>query len=84
MISLRMNTRSDSIRVGKKAGEAIFLNQHELVEIYAEIKSISTDEANRFIDNLINNYKLDIEGFGELVSKYINSKTTGFSPGILC
>jgi predicted transcriptional regulator len=62
----------------EKGREAIFLNQHELAEIYAEIKSISTDEANRFIDNLINNYKLDIEGFGELVSKYIKSKQPGF------
>lgn len=62
----------------EKGREAIFLNQHELAEIYAEIKSISTDEANRFIDNLINNYKLDIEGFGELVKKYINSKQPGF------
>lgn len=62
----------------EKGREAIFLNQHELAEIYAEIKSINTDEANRFIDNLINNYKLDIEGFGELVSKYIKSKQPGF------
>jgi hypothetical protein len=62
----------------EKGREAIFLNQHELAEIYAEIKSISTDEANRFIDNVINNYKLDIEGFGELVSKYIKSKQPGF------
>jgi hypothetical protein len=62
----------------EKGREAIFLNQHELAEIYADIKSISTDEANRFIDNVINNYKLDIEGFGELVSKYIQSKQTGF------
>ncbi|MCX6250332.1 MAG: BREX system P-loop protein BrxC [Bacteroidetes bacterium] len=62
----------------EKGREAIFLNQHELAEIYAEIKSISTDEANRFIDNLINNYKLDIEGFGELVTKYIKSKQPGF------
>jgi hypothetical protein len=62
----------------EKGREAIFLNQHELAEIYAEIKSISSDEANRFIDNLINNYKLDIEGFGELVTKYIKSKQPGF------
>lgn len=62
----------------EKGREAIFLNQHELAEIYAEIKTISTDEANRFIDNLINNYKLDIEGFGELVSKYLKSKQPGF------
>lgn len=62
----------------EKGREAIFLNQHELAEIYAEIKSISTDEANRFIDNLINNYKLDIEGFGELVLKYIQSRQPGF------
>ena len=62
----------------EKGREAIFLNQHELTEIYAEIKSISTDEANRFIDNQINNYKLDIEGFAELVSKYINTKSPGF------
>lgn len=62
----------------EKGREAIFLNQHELAEIYAEIKSISTDEANRFLDNLINNYKLDIEGFGELVTKYIKSKQPGF------
>lgn len=62
----------------EKGREAIFLNQHELAEIYAEIKSISTDEANRFIDNVINNYKLDIEGFGELVTKHISSKQPGF------
>lgn len=62
----------------EKGRESIFLNQHELAEIYAEIKSISTDEANRFIDNLVNNYKLDIEGFGELVTKYIKSKKPGF------
>lgn len=62
----------------EKGREAIFLNQHELAEIYAEIKSISTDEANRFIDNVINNYRLDIDGFGELVSKYIKTKPLGF------
>jgi len=62
----------------EKGRESIFLNQNELAEIYAEIKSISTDEANRFIDNLVNNYKLDIEGFGELVTKYIKSKQPGF------
>ncbi|MBN8706499.1 MAG: BREX system P-loop protein BrxC [Bacteroidetes bacterium] len=62
----------------EKGREAIFLNQHELSEIYAEIKSISTEEANRFIDNVINNYKLDIEGFGELVTKYIRSNQPGF------
>ena len=62
----------------EKGRESIFLNQHELAEIFAEIKSISTDEANRFIDNLINNYKLDIEGFGELVEKYIETKQPGF------
>lgn len=68
-------------RFGKsweKGREAIFLNQHELAEIYAEIKSITPDEANRFIDSLINNYKLDIEGFGTLVSTYVNSGPPGF------
>lgn len=62
----------------EKGREAIFLNQHELAEIYAEIKAISADEANRFIDNLINNYKLDIEGFGELVAKYVKKHSPGF------
>ena len=62
----------------EKGREAIFLNQHELAEIYSEIKSITTDEANRFIDNLINNYKLDIESFGDLVSNYIKNKQPGF------
>ena len=61
----------------EKGREAIFLNQHELAEIYAEIKAISKDEANRFIDNLINNYKLDIESFCELVSRYLNTKQLG-------
>jgi hypothetical protein len=67
-------------RFGKsweKGREAIFLNQHELVEIYAEIKAISTDEANRFTDNLINNYKLDIDSFAKLVSKYLEKKPVG-------
>jgi hypothetical protein len=62
----------------EKGRESIFLNQHELAEIYAEIKSISTDDADRYIDNLINNYKLDIEGFGDLVENYIKSQATGF------
>jgi len=62
----------------EKGREAIFLNQHELSEIYAEIKSISVDEANHYIDNLINNYRLDIEGFCELVSKYVKYKQPGF------
>ncbi len=62
----------------EKGRESIFLNQHELAEIYAEIKGISEEDANRFIDNLINNYKLDIESFGELVSKYVQSKQKGF------
>lgn len=62
----------------EKGRESIFLNQHELAEIYAEIKSISVVEANRFIDNLINNYRLDIEGFCELVAKYVKSKQPGF------
>ena len=62
----------------EKGREAIFLNQHELAEIYSEIKSINVDEANRYIDNLINNYRLDIEGFCELVSKYVKSKQPGF------
>jgi hypothetical protein len=62
----------------EKGRESIFLNQHELAEIYAEIKSISEEEANRYIDNLINNYRLDIEGFCVLVAKYIKSKQPGF------
>jgi len=62
----------------EKGRESIFLNQHELAEIYAEIKSISTDDADRYIDNLINNYKLDIEGFGDLVTNYIKSQQQGF------
>lgn len=62
----------------EKGRESIFLNQHELAEIYAEIKSISTEDADRYIDNLINNYKLDIEGFGELVTNYIKSQQPGY------
>lgn len=62
----------------EKGRESIFLNQHELAEIYAEIKSISKDEANSFIESQINNYKLDIDGFGELVLKYIQSQQPGF------
>ena len=62
----------------EKGRESIFLNQHELAEIYAEIKSISVEEANRYIDNLINNYRLDIEGFCELVCRYVKSKKNGF------
>ena len=62
----------------EKGRESIFLNQHELAEIFGEIKSISTGDANNYIDNVINNYKLDIEGFVELVSKYIKSKQPGF------
>lgn len=62
----------------EKGRESIFLNQHELAEIFAEIKGISEDDANRFIDNLINNYRLDIEGFGELVAQYTQSKQKGF------
>ena len=61
----------------EKGRESIFLNQHELGEIYAEIKSISTDEANRFIDNLINNYKLDIDSFAKLVTNYLQTKPVG-------
>lgn len=62
----------------EKGREAIFLNQHELAVLYGEIKSITTDEANRFIENQINNYKLDIEGFCEMVSKYVNANPKGF------
>lgn len=68
-------------RFGKsweKGREAIFLNQHELAEIYAEIKEISNEDSNRFIDNLINNYKLDIDSFAELVARYIKTKQPGF------
>ena len=62
----------------EKGRESIFLNQHELAEIYAEIKSISSDDADRYIDNLINNYKLDIEGFGVMVMNHIKSQQPGF------
>lgn len=62
----------------EKGRESIFLDQHELAEIYAEIKSISKVEANNFIYNQINNYKLDIEGFGDLVLNYIKSQQPGF------
>lgn len=62
----------------EKGREAVLLNQHELSEIYAEIKAISIDRADQFIDNLINNYRLDIEGFAELVSRYINTKPPSF------
>ena len=62
----------------EKGRESIFLNQHEFAEIYAEIKSITTEDADRYIDNLINNYKLDIEGFGDLVRNYIKSQQPGF------
>ena len=68
-------------RFGKsweKGREAIFLNQNELAEIYGEIKSISIDDANRYIENQINNYKLDIDGFAELVSIYVKGKQPGF------
>lgn len=58
--------------------KAIYLNQHELAEIYGEIKSITTDDANRFIENQINNYKLDIDGFANLVANYIGNKAPGF------
>jgi len=62
----------------EKGREAFFLNQHEMAEIYADIKSISVDDANRFINTTIDNYRLDIEGFGEMVAKYINSKQNGY------
>lgn len=62
----------------EKGRESIFLNLHELVEIYSEIKSISKDEARTNINNQIENYKLDIEGFGELVLKYLESQQPGF------
>jgi hypothetical protein len=61
----------------EKGREAIFLNQHELAEIYAGIKSISIDDAHRFIDNTINNYKLNIDGFAKLVSDYLSKKPQG-------
>jgi hypothetical protein len=57
---------------------SILLNQHEMAEVYADIKGISKEDANKFINNLIDNYRLDIEGFGELVYKYIKSKQPGF------
>jgi hypothetical protein len=62
----------------EKGRESIFLNQHELAEIFSEIKSISSEDADRYIDNLINNYKLDIEGFGVLVTNYIKSQQPSF------
>jgi len=69
------------LRFGKtweKGRQAALLNQDELADIFAEIKSITADDANRYIDNLINNYKLDINGFGDLISNYIQSKQPGF------
>lgn len=65
-------------KIWEEGRKSIFLDQHELAEIYAEIKSISKAEANTFIENQINNYKLDIEGFGDLVLKYIQSQQPGF------
>lgn len=62
----------------EKGRESIFLNQHELAEIYAEIKSISSEDADRYIDNLINNYKLDIEGFATMVENHIKAQQPGF------
>lgn len=62
----------------EKGREHIFLNQHELAAIYADIKSITAEEANKFIDNLINNYKLDINTFCDLVAKYIDTQPKGF------
>ncbi|MBK6772729.1 MAG: hypothetical protein IPG78_11530 [Ignavibacteria bacterium] len=62
----------------EKGRESIFLNLHELIEIYCEIKSISKDEARTNVNNQIENYKLDIEGFGELVTKYLESQQPGF------
>lgn len=62
----------------EKGRESIFLNQHELAEIYAEIKSISSEDADRYIDNLINNYKLDIEGFGVMIMNHIKSQQPGY------
>ena len=62
----------------EKGRESIFLNQHEMAEIFAEIKSITGDEANRFINTLIDNYRLDIEGYCDLIAKYVNTKQPGF------
>lgn len=62
----------------EEARRSILLNQHEMAEIYADIKGISKDDANKFINNLIDNYRLDIDGFGDLVNKYIKTKQPGF------
>ena len=61
----------------EKGREAIFLNQHELASIYADIKGISLKDANRTIDNQINNYKLDIDSFAKMVGTYLSTKPKG-------
>lgn len=61
----------------EKGREAIFLNQHELASIYADIKGISLEDANRTIDNQINNYKLDIDSFAKMVGTYLSTKPKG-------
>jgi hypothetical protein len=58
--------------------KSILLNQHELAELFGEIKGIAYDDANQFINNLIDNYRLDIDGFGNLIASYIQSKQPGF------
>ncbi|WP_159471214.1 BREX system P-loop protein BrxC [Dyadobacter sp. 3J3] len=58
--------------------KAALLNQDEIADVFAEIKSITADDANRYIDNLINNYKLDINGFGDLILNYIQAQPPGF------
>ena len=62
----------------EKGREAIFLNQHELAELFAEIKSISVEDANQSIQNQLDNFRLDIEGFGDLVAGYVSNQQPSF------
>jgi hypothetical protein len=62
----------------EKGREAIFLNQHELAELFAEIKAISVEDANQSIQNQLDNFRLDIEGFGDLVASYVSSQQPSF------
>lgn len=56
----------------------ILLNRSEFAKAYAELKGTSEEEAKKNFDDIRSHFKLDIEGFVELINKYLKKRGPAF------
>ena len=56
----------------------ILLNRNEFSKPFAELKSISEEDAKKYFEDVRTHYKLDIDGYAKLIKAYIAKKPAGF------